>query len=185
MGVYVNNTLVYTVSGASIDKLVSMNAGPQQTKVQEWDNCGGTAFTAVNFTVSSSTAAPPTVSLFAKNLTITAGSSDALSVSATNASSVIVTGSDGSSYTLSPTGGTATVSPTADTTYTAEATNPAGTVSATAAVHVIPASDLNQVQHVILLLQENHTFDAYFGMLNPYRHANGFEVSGDGKALHG
>jgi len=31
------------------------------------------------------------------------------------------------------------------------------------------------------MLQENHTFDNYFGMLNPYRHANGWDVGADGK----
>jgi phospholipase C len=30
------------------------------------------------------------------------------------------------------------------------------------------------------MLQENHSFDNYFGMLNPYRQANGFDVSEDG-----
>ena len=31
------------------------------------------------------------------------------------------------------------------------------------------------------MLQENHSFDNYFGMLNPYRKANGWEMSEDGK----
>ena len=31
------------------------------------------------------------------------------------------------------------------------------------------------------MLQENHTFDNYFGMLNPYRHANGWDIGDDGK----
>src|ERR1017187_1328068 len=31
------------------------------------------------------------------------------------------------------------------------------------------------------MLQENRTFDTYFGMLNPYRHALGFNIGDDGK----
>ena len=31
------------------------------------------------------------------------------------------------------------------------------------------------------MLQENHTFDNYFGMLNPYRKANGLNIGDDGK----
>jgi phospholipase C len=31
------------------------------------------------------------------------------------------------------------------------------------------------------MLQENHSFDDYFGMLNPYRHGNGWDVGADGK----
>ena len=34
---------------------------------------------------------------------------------------------------------------------------------------------------MIFMLQENRSFDTYFGMLNPYRVANGYNVSEDGK----
>jgi phospholipase C len=36
------------------------------------------------------------------------------------------------------------------------------------------------VNHVIFMLNENRTFDTYFGMLNPYRLANNFNVGDDG-----
>jgi len=35
------------------------------------------------------------------------------------------------------------------------------------------------VNHVILLLQENRSFDSYFGMLNPYRSARGWNIGDD------
>ena len=38
----------------------------------------------------------------------------------------------------------------------------------------------SQINHVIFMLQENHTFDNYFGMLNPYRAANGWTKGDDG-----
>ncbi len=37
------------------------------------------------------------------------------------------------------------------------------------------------INHVVFMLQENRTFDNYFGMLNPYRAANGWTVGDDGK----
>ena len=37
------------------------------------------------------------------------------------------------------------------------------------------------INHVIFMLQENHTFDNYFGMLNPYRQTNGWNIGDDGK----
>ncbi len=46
-----------------------------------------------------------------------------------------------------------------------------------------PASGTGSVQsidHVIFMLQENRSFDSYFGMLNPYRQANGWTASEDG-----
>jgi phospholipase C len=45
---------------------------------------------------------------------------------------------------------------------------------------VNPAGSVQSINHVIFELQENHTFDNYFGMLNPYRHAKGWNVGDDG-----
>jgi len=177
MGVYVNNKLVYSVKSASLNTNISMAFGSEHTVVQEWDNCGASSYATVNLTVISN---QPVVSMFAKSSTITAGSGDLVTVKASNATSVVVTGSDGSSYTLSTTGGTFTATPSATVTYTAEASNANGTVTSQTTVTVIPASSLSAVSHVILMLQENHTFDNYFGMLNPYRHTNGWDIGSDG-----
>lgn len=43
-----------------------------------------------------------------------------------------------------------------------------------------PAPGVTSVNHVIFMLQENHTFDNYFGMLNPYRAAQGWTTGDDG-----
>ena len=40
--------------------------------------------------------------------------------------------------------------------------------------------DLKSIQHVVFMLQENRSFDSYFGMLNPYRESNGWNISEDG-----
>ncbi|HLJ91460.1 MAG TPA: alkaline phosphatase family protein [Candidatus Angelobacter sp.] len=44
-----------------------------------------------------------------------------------------------------------------------------------------PTPSLGSIDHVVFLLQENRTFDTYFGMLNPYRAANHFNIGDDGK----
>jgi len=44
----------------------------------------------------------------------------------------------------------------------------------------ITSGNLQSIQHVVFMLQENRSFDSYFGMLNPYRQANGMTVSDDG-----
>jgi phospholipase C len=72
------------------------------------------------------------------------------------------------------------VTPEATTTYTAAASGSDGKTSAAATVTVIPAADLQSINHVVFMLQENHSFDNYFGMLNPYRKANGWDVGEDG-----
>src|SRR6185312_7657734 len=180
MGIYVNNKLVYTVQGASLNTSISMAAGAEHTVVEEWDHCGGAAYTTVNLTVASS--AKPVLSITAKSSSITAGSSDTLTVTASNAtSSISVTGTDGSSNTLPSSGGTITVSPTSTTTYTAEASNASGSSSAETTITVQSASGLSLVKHVVFMLQENHSFDSYFGMLNPYRVSHGWNIGADGK----
>ncbi len=180
VGIYVNGSLVYTANSSSINTSLTLAAGPQHTVVEEWDHCGGAAYTTVDLTVQA--AQPPSVVMTADSSTITAGSSSTLVVTGTNTtSSVTVTGSDGSSHTLPAAGGKISVSPTATTTYTAEASSSGGNLSATATVTVIPASSINAIGHVIFMLQENHTFDNYFGLLNPYRKANGWNMGDDGK----
>ena len=124
---------------------------------------------------------PATVTIAASPTSITAGGSSTLTVTATNATNVVVTGSDNSSYDLSATAGeTQKVTPTTTTTYTAEATGVSGNASATATVTVTPPGSSQAINHVIFMLQENHTFDNYFGMLNNYRRTNGWNVGDDG-----
>ena len=179
MGIYVNNKLIYVVNATTLNTTITMAAGPEHTVVEEWNHCGGASYTTVDITVGT----PPgtTVSITDTPATITAGSSSVLTVAATNATLVKVSGSNGTTYTLATSGGKVTVAPTATTTYTAEATGSTGTVSATSTVTVVSAGSVSAITHVVFMLQENRTFDAYFGMLNPYRKTNGWNIGDDGK----
>src|SRR5262249_16103779 len=140
-------------------------------------NSKGTASAIATVNVS---ATQPTVNITANPNAITSGSSSALTVTATNAIQVTIAGSDGSSYTVQPAGGIQTVSPAATATYTATATGATGDVIATVSVNVMPAASLESIKHVVFMLQENHSFDNYFGMLNPYRKTNQWNVGDDG-----
>ena len=135
--------------------------------------------TSASTVVTVSGPPAPTVTIAANPSTISTENSSTLTVTAANATSVTITGTDGSTYSLSATGGTQVVSPTTTTTYTATAKGAGGSATATATVTVQPAS-LQSINHVIFMLQENHTFDNYFGMLNPYRKANGWNIGDDG-----
>ena len=179
MGIYVNNNLIYVVNSTQLNTNISMASGPEHTVVEEWDYCGGATYTTIDITVGTTPA--PKVSITANPLTIQAGSSSTLTVIATNATKVTIAGSNGTTYTLSSTGGKQAVTPTSTTTYTAEVSGGGGSSSATSTVTVIPAGSVNAIQHVILMLQENRSFDHYFGMLNPYRKANGWNMGDDGK----
>jgi phospholipase C len=138
--------------------------------------------TSASATVTVTTTPAPTVTLVANPTIIATGNASTLTATATNATGVTITGTDGSSYTLPAAGGNQNVTPTATTTYTATAAAAAGGTAATASVTVTvtPAGSVQSVNHVIFMLQENHSFDNYFGMLNPYRHANNMYMGQDG-----
>jgi hypothetical protein len=51
MGVYVDNALTTVVSGASLNTSIAMGSGTHKTVVEEWDYCGGAAYTPVTVTV--------------------------------------------------------------------------------------------------------------------------------------
>ncbi|MFZ0632641.1 MAG: alkaline phosphatase family protein [Acidobacteriaceae bacterium] len=180
MGIYVDNKLIYTHQGASLDTSITLSPGAEHTVVEEWDHCGGASYTTINLTVSSSSSQNPTVGITANPGSIASGASSTLTVTASDATTVSVTGG-GNTYSVPATGGTVSVDPTATTTYTAEATNSSGSASASTTVDVVAAGSLQSIDHVVFMLQENHTFDNYFGMLNPYRESNGWNVGADGE----
>ena len=145
---------------------------------------GGTATATVAITVNASSGAP-TVALVASPTAITQGSSSTLTVTATNATQVVISDDvDSTTYTLPGTGGTQPVSPTATTRYTATATGTGGTAIAAVTVSVTPQGSSNSINHVVFMMQENRSFDTYFGMLNPYRKANGWNVGDDGNTYN-
>jgi phospholipase C len=122
----------------------------------------------------------PTVTISASPASVISGNSSTLTVAATNATQVTITGTDSTSYNLQPSGGTQQVTPSSTTTYSATATGAGGNATASTTVTVTIPGSLQSIDHVIFLLQENHSFDNYFGMLNPYKVANHMNVGDDG-----
>jgi phospholipase C len=139
---------------------------------------GGSVTAATTVTVTANPA--PTVTITANPTSIVSGNSSTLTVVAKNATQVSIGGSDGSKYDLPVAGGTQAVTPSATTSYKVTATGSGGTVTASASVTVTPPGSVQAIDHVIFMLQENHSFDNYFGMLNPYRAANHWDVGDDG-----
>ena len=52
MGIYVNNVLTYVTQGASLNHSLKFNPGTYNTVVEEWDYCGGAAYTPIKITVT-------------------------------------------------------------------------------------------------------------------------------------
>ncbi|MBA3912486.1 MAG: hypothetical protein H0X25_01190 [Acidobacteriales bacterium] len=153
---------------------------PATTTTYTLTATGNTGSTTAQVTVTVSGAGAPTVTLTANPLMINKGGSSTLTATATNASQVLITNNiDQTTYTLPGSGGTQAVSPSTTTTYTATATGTSGQTASSSAT-VTLSGDLTSINHVIFLQQENRTFDTYFGMLNPYRAANGWNKGDDG-----
>jgi phospholipase C len=142
----------------------------------------GSGTATAQATVTVTHPGPPTVTISASPSSLIAGQPSTLTVVATNSIQVVITNNiDSSIYALSASGGTQSVSPTTTTIYTATATGTSSqTATATAPVTVSPGNLNISVNHIIFMMQENRTFDHYFGMLNPYRVANGYNVGDDG-----
>jgi phospholipase C len=65
--------------------------------------------------------------------------------------------------------GSATVTPSATTTYTATATLADGTQLKQTVTVTVTSATAGQIKHIFFMLQENRSFDNYFGALGAYR----------------
>lgn len=53
MGVYVDNKLIYVVSGTKLNTTLPVSAGSHNTVVEEWDYCGGASYYSMQIKASS------------------------------------------------------------------------------------------------------------------------------------
>ena len=124
---------------------------------------GGTVTAKATVTVSSALS----ITLTADPTSITAGGSSTLSWVSTGATSVTISGVSGTQAAS----GSVAVTPSATTTYTATASDGGGnTATSSATVTVVTSGGgLSSIKHIIFMVQENRTFDNYFGKLGAYR----------------
>ena len=116
---------------------------------------------------------PLTVSLTASPGTITAGQSSTLTWQVTGGTPTAFTVTDGAGNSVcnpcSPAQGTATVTPATTTTYTASATASDGSTISQSASVTVTSANTGVIKHIFFMLQENRSFDMYFGQLGAYR----------------
>jgi phospholipase C len=183
------NAIQVTVTGGGTTTTLTPSGGlvtvtPSATTAYTATATGPAGTAPVTATTSVTVTQPiaPTVKFSSSETKIDTGQSSVLTVVATNSTRVTITNNlDNTTYTLPSAGGTQTVSPTATITYTVTATGTMGAPAvATLRVTVAPPGTIQSVTHVIFMLQENHSFDNYFGMLDPYKTANNDAVGADG-----
>ncbi len=134
---------------------------------------GGSATATATVTVQQQLA----ITLTANPTSIASGQSSTLTWASQGAASVDIEPGIGK-VNLS---GSVSVSPTSTTTYTATAADASGnTKSASATVTVTASGSLQTIKHIIFFVQENRSFDNYFGFLGPYKASRGFANDVDG-----
>ena len=169
----------YTLAASGGTQKVTPSATTTYTATAS--GAGGTATAKATISISTSTANSPTVTIAASPATVTQGSSATLTVIATNATQVLISDNiDSKTYTLAGSGGTEVLTPTATTIYTATANGAGGSATAQATITVTAAgTGISSVGHIIIMMQENRSFDHYFGHLNEYRATLGLPADVD------
>jgi len=180
MILYVDSVIKARSPNGFLSASVALSAAKHAIVIRAWDSTGFPFAASESITVTTT---GPTVTISANPTQISNGQSSTITVTAQNASQVVVTNNvDNTSQQLASSGGTFSVSPAQTTTYTATATASNGAkATASATVTVASTGNITAVNHVIFMLQENRSFDSYFGMLNPYRRAHGWNIGDDGK----
>src|ERR1700704_5276004 len=140
----------------------SISVSPAATTTYTITATNGTATATATATVN----APLAVTLKADPANIAPGSQSTLTWASTGAVSLSI---DQGVPPISGASGSVPVSPTANTTYTITALDAQGNTSTSSAtVNVVTNTGLQGIKHIIVLLQENRSFDSYFSKLGDY-----------------
>ncbi len=121
---------------------------------------------AATATATATVNAPLAVTLKASPANIAPGSQSTLTWASTGAVSVSI---DQGVPPINGASGSVSVSPTQNTIYTITATDAQGhTATASTTVNVVTNGGLQGIKHIIVMLQENRSFDSYFSNLGGY-----------------
>lgn len=170
------NATSVTLNGQTVAANGTLAVTPSQNTTYTLVANGASGTTPAQATATVAIAQPITASFSANPTQIATGSSSTLTWSTQNATSVTLNGAPVDAT------GSQTVSPTTNTTYTLVASGPSPVtpVTQTVTVTVVTGSLQTSVNHIIFEMQENRSFDHYFGQLNAYRASLGLPADVDG-----
>jgi phospholipase C len=156
----------------------TVNVSPSTTTTYTATATGpaGTAIATATVTVAATTELVVTIS--ASKVAIAKGETSVLTWASQNATTVTISPEVGGVNTS----GTLEVAPSVTTTYAATATSATGgTKIASVTISVLGGNaGLQNIKHVIFFIQENRSFDNYFGVLGAYRKSKGLTDDVDG-----
>jgi phospholipase C len=191
--ILVDNVIVSTASASSVDTYVSLSLGKHSVKVQATDSAGKTFSTTINVAMT------PPCSLSTTNRSITictpaggatvsspvhlvAGVTDSSPVTSIK---VIQNGTVLFQTSSGPLDVFLTNLASGSHTITITAADQSGiSFSKALTFPVTSNSGINNLRHIIFFVQENHSFDNYFGRLGVYRVSKGLSNNIDGVPLN-
>jgi phospholipase C len=154
---------VGTVNGPS----GSLSVSPAATTIYTITATNGAATATATATVN----APLAVTLKADPINIAPGGHSTLTWASQGATSLSIDQGVGA---VTGANGSVSVSPTQNTIYTITAVDAQGNATTgTATVNVVTNTGLQGIKHIIVLLQENRSFDNYFSKLGDYAASHG------------
>ncbi len=191
--VYVDNSLVYQANANSVDTFIKLSLGNHLVTVQAWDNTGATFKTNVPVSMTPpcvlassnqkvTICTPPGWTTLSSPVHLVAGVTDSNPVQSV---SVLVDGKPYYQTNSAPLDVYVTSLASGKHTLTVSAQDSTGVVFSSARTITVTANaGLTKLKHVIFMVQENRTFDNYFGRLGAYRVSKGLPNSIDGIPLN-
>jgi phospholipase C len=145
----------------------SVSVSPAATTIYTITATNGAATATATATVN----APLAVTLTANPVNIAPGGHSTLTWASRGAASLSIDQGVGA---VTGSNGSVSVSPTQNTTYTITAVDAQGNATTgTATVNVVTNTGLQGIKHIIVMLQENRSFDNYFSKLGDYAASHG------------
>jgi phospholipase C len=191
--IYVDNTLVYKVAASTLDTYINLSLGSHAVTVQAWDNTGATfktnvkvammppcALSATNRSITICT--PPGAVPVSSPVHLVAGITDSSPVTSIQ---VLENGNVLYSTNSAPLDVYLTSLSAGSHKFTITATDQSGvSFSTSRTINVTANAGLGKLRHIIFYVQENRSFDHYFGRLGAYRVSKGLSNNIDGIPLN-
>jgi phospholipase C len=154
----------------------SLSLSPAATTTYTLTATGYGGTTQASVTVHVAGSGELAASITANPLSVAAGQSTVLTWSSQNATGLTIDQGVGSV----PLMGSRRVTPSATTTYTLTAQDIQGNSTSAAITVSLVEGGVAAIKHIIVFVQENRSFDHYFGQLGAYRVAHGLSNDIDG-----
>jgi phospholipase C len=191
--IYVDNALVYKVAASTLDTYINLSLGNHLLTVQAWDSTGTTFKTNVKVAMmppcalsttnrSITVCTPPGGVAVSSPVHLVAGFTDSSPVTSIQ---VIENGTVLYSTNSAPLDVYLTSLSPGSHKFTITATDQSAvSFSKSRTINVTANAGLSKLRHIIFYVQENRSFDHYFGRLGAYRVSKGLSNNVDGLRLN-